>query len=69
MTDKVPRRVLQQQQKENGHWELCYHYGDYIYRCSHCLAQAPYYYMSNEQKKTRYCYNCGTLMEDPTNES
>ena len=46
-----------------GNWKTWYHGGtNFSYSCDRCGAQAPFLWNSNEQKKTRYCYNCGARM-------
>lgn len=32
--------------------------------CSECRAQAPFFWMSDKQKKSKYCYVCGAEMEN-----
>ncbi len=50
-------------ERHKSEWETYYH-GEtrFSYACKHCMAAAPFYYMSKQQMKTRYCYNCGSEM-------
>lgn len=52
--------------RRTGKWNVYYHGGtNFSYSCNQCGAQAPFLWNSKDQKKTRYCYNCGARMEDP----
>lgn len=50
--------------ERKGKWITYYHGGtDLSYSCNQCGAQAPFIWMSDKQKKSNYCYNCGAQME------
>lgn len=50
--------------ERKGKWITYYHGGtDLSYSCNQCGAQAPFIWMSDIQKKSNYCYNCGARME------
>lgn len=52
-----------------GKWKVYYHGGtDFSYSCNQCGAQAPFFWMSNMQRKSYYCYNCGAKMENAATE-
>ena len=47
-------------EQKKGRWILTRN----MWCCSECASIAPYYYMSERQKKSKYCYVCGAKMEN-----